>query len=325
MAVDFNTLIAQNRRSSVLLAMGMTVLLCVLGAAVGYMATALWGGAQPDAIRHAVILGIVVAAVLAAMSMTGSYFLGASAVLGMSHAHRIEKQDDPQLFNVVEEMAIAAGVPMPKVYLIDDTAPNAFATGRNAKTAAVAITTGLRTKLTRDELQGVMAHEMSHVRNLDILFAMLMATMVGVIVLLCDFLLRSFFYGGMGRGRSRSRSGRGGDGGGGAVVLVLVVVGLLLAVIAPLIAKFIQLAVSRQREYLADASAVELTRNPDGLIEALRKISSDKEVLEVANRATQHLYIVNPIKPFEARASSMFNTHPPIPDRIARLQQLKTG
>lgn len=323
MAIDFHRLIARNHRNSFLLAAGMILLLCGLGAALGYTYAVLWVGGAPGALRGAVLIGVVIAATLAVISAGSSYFFGASAVLAMSRARQIEKKDDPRLFNVVEEMSLAAGIPMPKVYLIEDTAPNAFATGRNPRHGVVAITTGLRDKLTRDELQGVMAHEMSHVGNCDILFAMLMATMVGVIVLLCDFLLRSFLWGGMGRRRSRGRAA--GRGGGGAIVLVMVVVGLVLAVLAPLIAKFIQLAVSRQREYLADASAIELTRNPDGLIGALRKISSDKEVLEVANRATQHLYIVNPIKPFEKRAKSMFSTHPPIPDRIARLQQLKIG
>jgi len=216
---------------------------------------------------------------------------------------------------VVEELSIAAGVPTPRIYVIDDTAPNAFATGRDPRHAVVAITTGLRQKLNRDELQGVMAHELGHVRNYDILFAMLMAVMVGVLVMLCDVFLRSLWFGG---GRRR----RGRQEGGNLIQLVLLIVALVLAVLAPILTRIIQMAMSRQREYLADASAVEFTRNPDGLASALAKISSDPEVLEVANRATAHLYIVHPIKRFEERASSIFDSHPPIKERVRRLLSL---
>jgi heat shock protein HtpX len=216
--------------------------------------------------------------------------------------------------NVVREMAIAANVPMPKVYLIDDTAPNAFATGRDPAHASVAITTGLLEKLDREELQGVIGHELSHVRNLDIRFALVVAVMVGAIAILADFFLRFTFWGGAGRSRDR-------DGGGGAQAVVFILA-IALAILAPLISRFIQLAVSRQREYLADASAVELTRNPYGLERALAKISADPEVLEVANRGTQHLYFTNPIKKFEQRSSGLMSTHPAIVDRINRLRQL---
>jgi heat shock protein HtpX len=215
-------------------------------------------------------------------------------------------------------MSLAGGVPMPKVYLIDDTAMNAFATGRDPKHAAVAITTGLRSKLTRDELQGVIAHELSHVRHYDILYAMLMAVMVGTLVMLCDVFLRSLMYG----GGSRRRSSRDDRGGGGAQV-ILAVLALVLAILAPILARIIQMALSRQREYLADAGSVELTRNPDGLASALAKLSGDTEVLEVANRATAPLYIVHPIKLHEDRAKSIFDTHPPVRDRIARLMSLR--
>ncbi len=187
-------------------------------------------------------------------------------------------------------MALAAGTPMPKVYIIDDTAPNAFATGRDPEHASVAITTGLLQKLDREELQGVMGHELSHVRNFDIRFALLVAVLVGSIALLADFFLRFTFWGG---GR---RGGGDRDKGGGALIAIIYVIAIVLALLAPFIARLVQLAVSRQREYLADASSVELTRNPAGLERALAKIASDKEVLEVANRATQHLYFTNPIK-----------------------------
>jgi heat shock protein HtpX len=238
-------------------------------------------------------------------------------VLATSGAKEVTQQAAPQLMNVVQEMAIAANVPMPKVYIIDDTAPNAFATGRDPKHASVAITTGLLQKLDREELQGVMGHELSHVRNFDIRFSLLVAVLVGSIALLADFFLRFTFWGG-------GRGGRGGDRdrGGGGLVAIMFILAIVLAVVAPIIGRLVQLAVSRQREYLADASSVELTRNPIGLERALAKIASDREVLEVANRATQHLYFTNPIKKFEERSSSLFSTHPAVLDRINRLRQL---
>jgi heat shock protein HtpX len=229
----------------------------------------------------------------------------------MSRAREIRKEDDPQLFNVVEEMSIAAGTPMPKVYVIDDTAPNAFATGRDPEHAVVAITTGLLQKLKREELQGVMAHELSHVQNRDILFSMMVGIMVGSIVMISDFFLRSMLWGG---GRRRDNE----KGGGG----LLIILALALAILAPIFARILQLAISRQREYLADASAVMLTRYPEGLASALEKIAGDREVLEVANRGTQHLYIVNPIKPFEERAKSLLSTHPPLAERVARIRAM---
>lgn len=309
MAVEtFHTLIARNKRNSVLLIGGFFVLFIAVGLAIGMA----WGGG--DWVFGAVVA--VAAAVIAFALTMGSYFGGSKAILAMSRARKITKADDPQLFNVVEEMSIASGLPMPEIYVIDDSAPNAFATGRDPKHAVVAITTGLRSKLTRDELQGVMAHEMSHVRNRDILFAMLLSIMVGVLVMLCDVFLRSMFYGGMRRRRSNNREG------GNPAQIILVILALLLAIIAPILARIIQMSMSRQREYLADASAVELTRNPEGLAKALEKLTRDKEVLEVANRATAHLYIVHPIKKFEDRASRIFDTHPPLDERIARLRSL---
>jgi heat shock protein HtpX len=222
----------------------------------------------------------------------------------------------PQLMNVVREMAIAANIPMPKVYMIDDTAPNAFATGRDPAHASIAVTSGLLEKLDREELQGVIGHELSHVRNLDIRFSLVVGVMVGAIAILADFFLRFTFWGGVSGRRSRDSSG------GGGAQAVIFVIAIALAVLAPLISRFIQLAVSRQREYLADASSVELSRNPYGLERALAKIGGDQEVLEVANRGTQHLYFTNPIKKFEARSSNLMSTHPPILDRINRLREL---
>jgi len=290
-----------NRRNSFLLVVGITALLVVLGYFLGNY----WGSGY---------FGIGLAMVIAVTMSLTAYYSGDKMILAMSRAKRIEKKDNPQLFNVVEELSIAAGLPMPAVYVIEDSAPNAFATGRDPEHAAIAITTGLLEKLNRDELQGVIAHEMSHIGNRDILYATMVGILVGTIVMVSDFFLRSFFWTG---GRRRKK---GGQGGGGAIVLVIAI---LLAILAPLFAKLLQLAVSRQREYLADATAVKLTRYPDGLASALEKIANDREVLEVANRATQHLYIVNPIKPFEKRAKSLFSTHPPIGERIARLRAMR--
>jgi heat shock protein HtpX len=298
---------AANRRESILLVLVVVAILAALGFAIGYGTSGYVEGG----------IAVTVGAIVLGLLLTvGSYFAGDQLVLASSGANEVDAQSAPQLMNVVQEMAIAAGVPMPKVYVIDDTAPNAFATGRDPNHASVAITTGLLQKLDREELQGVLGHELSHVRNFDIRFGLLVAVLVGSIALLADMFLRFTWFSG---GRRSSRDDRGGGGGLAALVFVLAIV---LAIIAPIIARFVQLAVSRQREYLADASSVELTRNPHGLESALAKIAADQEVLEVANRATAHLYFTNPIKKFEARASGMFSTHPPIVDRINRLRQL---
>jgi heat shock protein HtpX len=298
---------AANRRNSIVLVLAVTALLAVLGFAIGYGTTGYVEGAY----------GVTTIAIVIAMLMSlGSYFVGDKLVLASSGAKEVTQESAPQLMNVVQEMSLAANIPMPKVYVIDDTAPNAFATGRDPKHASIAITTGLLQKLDREELQGVIGHELSHVRNFDIRFALLVAVLVGSIALMADFFLRFTFWGG---GR---RGGGDRDKGGGGLQIIIFVVAIVLAIIAPIIARFVQLAVSRQREYLADASSVELTRNPRGLEQALAKISGDREVLEVANRATQHLYFTNPIKKFEKRSTSMFSTHPNIVDRINRLRQL---
>ena len=296
------TAMSANKRNSFFITVAITAVFVVLG----YFLGEYWGSGY----------GGVSVAFLVALGMSlAAYYGGDKMVLGISRAKRIEKKDYPQLFNVIEELAIAGGLPMPAVYVIDDTAPNAFATGRDPKHASVAITTGLMQKLNRDELQGVMAHELSHVGNRDILYATMVGILVGSIAMMADFFLRSFLWGGGRRRRSNSE--------GGAAGIILIVIALALAVLAPIFAKLLQLAVSRQREYLADASAAKLTRYPEGLASALEKIAGDKEVLEVANRATQHLYIVNPIKPFEKRASGLFSTHPPIQERIARLRAMR--
>jgi heat shock protein HtpX len=249
------------------------------------------------------------------MTLT-SYFKGDKIALATSRARLVTRDEQPQLLNVVEEMAIASGNPVPAVYIIDDSAPNAFATGRKPQLSSIAVTQGLLDKMNRDELQGVIAHEMSHVRNYDILFATLVGVMVGAIALMADFFLRFTFFGG---GRRSSNNNN------GALGAIMLVVALVLAILAPIAARMVQLAISRKREYLADASAVELTRNPEGLANALEKISGDEEVLEVANRATAHLYIAQPIKKFEKRSRGLFDTHPPIQERIAVLRAMASG
>ncbi|MSP21878.1 MAG: zinc metalloprotease HtpX [Dehalococcoidia bacterium] len=283
-------------------------ILGLLGFAVGYGLTA------DPAMGLVYTLGGLVLATVATLA---AYFHGDAIVLAASHARAVEAGSYPQLENVVDELSLAAGIPRPRLYLIDDSAPNAFATGRDPDHASVAVTTGLLDKLDREELQSVIAHELSHVRNLDIRFALLVGVIVGSIALIADMFLRySFWFGG------GLRSGRGREGNGGAQAL-LFILALVLAIVAPIAARLVQLAVSRQREYLADASGVELTRNPVGLEQALLKISGDTDVLEGANRSTQHMYIVNPIKKFEERSQGLFSTHPPIIERVNRLRALR--
>ena len=304
----FRDRISVNRRNSVFLIVCFLAFVTVFGYIIGYA----WIGDPVGA-----IFGLVLAFVVGIISGLATYYGGDRMVLAASRAKEVTHEDAPVLFNVVEEMAIAGGLPMPKVYIIEDSAPNAFATGRDPEHASIAVTSGLLNKLNRDELQGVIAHEMSHVGNYDIRYAMLVGILVGTTVLISDFFLRGLWFGG-GRGGRR-------EGGGGNLQLIMVIIAIVLAILAPLFARLLQLSISRQREYLADATAVQLTRNPKGLADALQKISGDREVLEVANRATAHLYIVNPIKRFEKRSKGLFSTHPPIEERIKILRAMETG
>jgi len=306
-AGTFYDQISANRRNSLFLALAVILLLAVLGFAIGYAISGRAAGA---------VGAVVIAVIIGSVAALGSYFGGDKLVLTVSDAKEVDPTSAPQLMNVVQELAIAANIPMPKVYLIDDTAPNAFATGRDPKHASVAITSGLLQKLDREELQGVIGHELSHVRNFDIRFALIVGVLVGSIALLSDFFLRFTFWGGGRRSSSDSK------GGANALQAVMFVVAIVLAILAPIAARAVQLAVSRQREYLADASAVEFTRYPQGLANALRKIDDDPDVLKRANRGTAHLYIANPVKKFKARASSMWASHPPIKKRIRRLEAL---
>lgn len=258
--------------------------------------------------------GLVLAVILALAMTVGSYYYSDKIVLAISRAKPVKKEDYPYLYNVVEGLAIAAGLPKPRCYIIDDTAPNAFASGRNPKNSVIVVTKGLLEKMNRVELEGVIAHEMAHIKNYDVLVQTLAVVMVGVVALLSDWILRSFFWGG-GRKKGRSR-------GGGSGAQVLIVVGLVLAILSPLIAQLIRLAISRKREFLADANGALLTRYPPGLASALKKLAADKEPLEAANKATAHLYTINPLKDIKGKVNALFSTHPPIEQRITALEKM---
>jgi len=258
--------------------------------------------------------GLILAVFIASAMTLGSYYASDKIVLAISRAKPVKKKDYPYLYNIVEGLAIAAGLPKPRCYIINDTAPNAFASGRNPQKSVIVVTKGLLEKLNRVELEGVIAHEMAHIKNYDVLVQTLAVVMVGVVALLSDWILRSFFWGG---GRRR---GKGKGGGGGAAIFV--VVGLVLAVLSPLVAQLIRLAISRRREFLADANGALLTRYPPGLASALRKLAADKEPLEAANKATAHLYIVNPLTDIKGKVNALFSTHPPVEERIAVLEKM---
>jgi len=304
---QFEQLIAANKRNSVLLVVVFVLFICALGGVLGW---AIWG--DPRAAIPSIAIALVVALV---MGLVG-YYSGPQAVLALSQARPITKADDPQLYNVVEELAVASGLPMPKLYVIDTPAMNAFATGRDPQHAHIAVTRGLRERLNRDQLQGVLAHELSHVKNFDIRFMTLMSVLVGTVVMLAHIGMRAMWFGG---GRRRSRSS-----GGGAVMLIVLVVALVLAIIAPILARLIQLAVSRQREFLADASAAQMTRYPEGLASALEALAADTHEMPQANGANAHLFIHEPRMARGRRKShgSWWSSHPPIEERIARLRAI---
>lgn len=241
-----------------------------------------------------------------------SWYFSDKIVLSVSGAKPVSLDSNKELYRTVENLCIARGLPLPKIYIIDDSAPNAFATGRDPKHGVICFTTGILSKLNKQELDGVTAHELSHIGNRDTLVMSVVAVLVGTIALLADWYMRSLWFG----GRDNDRN----NGSG-----LLMVFGIIAAILAPIIATLIQLAVSRRREFLADASGVLITRNPDGLASALRKISSDREPLEAANRGTAHLYIVNPLKGSQALDgfAKLFSTHPPIEDRIKALREME--
>jgi heat shock protein HtpX len=287
--------IASNKRNSIFLIFGFVLIV----AGLDWVMSRAFG--QPS-----LFVPILVAAILYAVI---TYWFSSSIALSMSGAREVQKKDAPELYRLVENLSITAGLPTPKVYIIDDPAPNAFATGRDPDHAVVAVTSGILEVLDKQELEGVIAHEMSHVGNYDIRFMAVVVALVSVVAIISDLLLRLSFW------------GRGGDeeeGGGSPVLLVLSIVG---AILAPLAAVMIQFAVSRQREYLADASGVMLTRYPEGLASALQKISKDPKPMSHANSATAPLYISNPLK--GRSFAGLFDTHPPIAERIKRLREME--
>ena len=291
---------AANRWRTVVLIAVFTAIIALLGYFVGeYFAPGGGLAALPFAFALAVGSGLA------------SYFAGDQIILAQSRAREIGPDQEKVLHDVVEALALGLGIPTPKLYVIEDSAPNAFATGRDPRHASVAVTRGLLDKMDRTELEGVIAHELSHVGNRDIRVMLLVTILVGTVALLADWMWRSFFWT---RGGRRER-----DGGGNAIIAVIAIA---LALLTPIIATLIQLAVSRQREYLADASGALLTRYPSGLASALRKIAADPEPLEVANKATASLYIANPLKDAPAFFDHLFDTHPPIEERIRRLEAM---
>ena len=291
------TEISSNKRKTLLLITFFLILITALGYVFG------------QSMNQPLLLPIAIG--FSVLMSFGGYFYSDKLVLAISKAREIQRTDDPELYRSVENLSIAAGLPAPKVYLIDDSAPNAFATGRDPSHAVLCITTGLRSKLTKPELEGVMAHELSHVGNYDIRLSSIIVVLVGVVALLSNWMLRASFFGGRRRSNDNNQLGA-----------IFAIVGLVMAILSPIAATLIQLAISRKREYLADASGALLTRYPEGLASALRKIAADQEPLEVANNATAHLYIINPLHANPTGFSRLFDTHPPIEERIKRLEAM---
>ncbi|HEY5611035.1 MAG TPA: M48 family metallopeptidase, partial [Thermoanaerobaculia bacterium] len=296
--------IRANQRNAAILVIVMAFLLVALGFALGEMLGS--GGG---------VLGVLAAVGIWCVMTLVSYFSGDKILLSIAGARKIDRSDHPVLFNVVEEMCIASGLAkLPDIYIIDDDSPNAFATGRDKKTAVVAVTSGLLKALDRNELQGVIAHEIGHVNNRDILYMMMIGIMMGTIVILADFGRRFLFYGGGSRTRSRR------SGGAAQIQIVVIVVAIALMILAPIIAQLIYLALSRKREYLADACSAQYTRYPEGLASALEKIGKAAIPLRVASQATAPMYIVNPMK-----FTDVTSTHPPLSERIRILRSIGAG
>jgi heat shock protein HtpX len=306
-------LIRINKRNSVLLLLMMAVCLLGLGAVIGMAIRGPDGG----------MLGLMIATGIWMVLTLISFSSGDQILLAASNATAVTHDVHPQLFNVVEEMSIAAGLPMPKVYIINDPAPNAFATGRNPKSASVAVTAGLLGRLNRDELQGVVGHEMSHILHRDILFVTLAGIMLGSVALLSQVFLRGTMYGGGSRRRFSSGEGKG----GGGAAIILLIIAIVVAILAPIMTQLLYFALSRRREYLADAGSARLTRYPEGLASALEKIANDRAPqLASANKVTAPMFIVNPFKKAgQWNLSDLTSTHPPISERIRILRNMSQG
>ena len=293
--------IQKNKRGSAVFVTLMVVLLAALTTCVvGFAAPKHWYWGTAGGLGLGLLAGLI------------ARYMGSKIILSISHAREATDMEHRRLKNVVEEMAIAGGVPVPKIYVIDDSAPNAFATGGDPQNGIVAITTGLMEKLDRDELQGVMAHEIAHIRNYDIRYMTTVSILAGMIAMVADLFREMSWRGARRRSSDRDENNLG---------LIFLVVGLVLSIVAPLAAILLQMAVSRKREFLADATAAQMTRYPEGLARALQKISHDQEHLESANRATQHMYIINPLK-LGGGGSDLFSTHPDTDERIRALMGL---
>ena len=303
-------LIQSNRRKSVFIFIGMGILLILIGYVFGSFYSPDNGG----------FIGIFFAIILWVILSMVSYFAGSNILLSISGAKEITKEIHPQLYNVVEEMRIAANLPnMPKIYVITDPAPNAFATGIKPENSAIAVTAGLLGTLNRDELQGVIAHEMSHIMNRDILVMTFAGMMLGTITLMAEVFARSLWFGGGSRYRSKSSKSS------GQAQLIIMIVALVFAILGPIMAQLLYFAISRRREYLADASAVRLSRYPEGLASALEKISHSTYDLKTANKVTAPMYIINPLKKKGMQIANLTSTHPPITERIRILRSMHQG
>lgn len=302
--------IRSNRIRSVILVGAMAVLLLGIGYLLG------------EAFLGNAIGGLVIALALLAIMNLVAWFQGDNIMLTLSRAKKIKREDHPRLYNIVEEMQIASGLEkMPDVYIIDDPSMNAFATGRDAKKASVAVTAGLLQKLNRDELQGVIGHEIAHIRNRDVLLMTLCGILLGTIVILAFFGSRMMLFGGMYGGRRSSRSGAG----GGQAQMIIMIVALVLAILAPIIAQLIYFAISRKREYMADASSAVFTRYPEGLASALEKLGASTVPVQAANKATAPMYIINPFRAKGRAAADLTSTHPPISERVRILRSMGGG
>lgn len=312
--VTFYDQISKNKWKTALLVSLFIAFILLLGFFVGYI----WG-------MERALLGLIIATVVATVMAFTSYYHSDKIALAAAGARPVTKEEYPYYVNTVEGLAIAAGLPMPRTYIIETPAMNAFATGRDPEHAAVAVTRGLLENCNRLELEGVLAHEMSHIRNYDIRLMSMVVVLVGLVVIFSEVLFRMFLFGGGGRRRSEGGGGMGGEG-GGIIYLVILVIGLVFLVLSPIIAQLLQLAISRRREYLADANGAMLTRYPEGLASALEKLTTEARPFAHASKATAHLFIVQPFRKEGGerihRRSSIWDTHPPIEERIRRLRAM---
>lgn len=309
--------IAKNRAKTVLIIICFVFFISLIGYFIGVYFDYRYGFGS----TYSVML-MMIALVIAALASFGSYYYSDRIVLSMTGAKPISRSEDPRIFYMVEGLAIAAGVPMPKIYEISDPGMNAFATGRNPGKAVIVFTRGILKELNDDELKGVISHELAHIKNYDILLGTIIVVLVGMISIMANIMARLFFFGGRGR-----RSKKGVSNGGGKIMLVLLIVGIVFILISPIVATIIRMALSRNREYLADSTGAMISRYPAGLASALRKIKGNSEIRS-ANSATAHLFINNPLgKNSRVMFKSLFNSHPPIEERIERLNKmsLRTG